>query len=41
MLKRLFEWGNQEISFGNFIGLAFVTALVTMVVCFFLLIFAS
>ncbi len=27
MILRLLDWGNQDISFGDFIGLAFVTAL--------------
>ena len=39
MLKRFLEWGNQEISFGDFIGVAFVTALITMAACLTILIF--
>jgi hypothetical protein len=27
MLKRFLIWGNQDISFGDFIGLAFVSCL--------------
>ncbi len=30
MIKRFFEWGNQDISFGDFIRLAFDTALEEM-----------
>jgi hypothetical protein len=33
MILRFLEWGYQEISFGDFIGLAFVTALITMALC--------
>ena len=33
MVKRILEWGNQDLSFGDFIGLVFVTALVTMALC--------
>jgi hypothetical protein len=38
MLKRFLQWGNQDISLGDFIGLAFVTALVTMALCLSILI---
>jgi hypothetical protein len=38
MINRFLEEGNQDISFGDFIGMAFVTALVSMVLCFSLLI---
>ena len=38
MLKRFLEWGNQDISFDDFIGLTFVTALITMALCLSLLI---
>jgi hypothetical protein len=31
MINRILEWGNQDLSFGDFIGLAFVTALMKMV----------
>jgi hypothetical protein len=31
MIKRFLEWGNKDISFGDFIGLAFVTALMALV----------
>ena len=33
MIKRFLEWGDQEISVGDFIGLAFITALVTVALC--------
>ena len=33
MLKLSLEWGDQDISFGMLIMLAFVTALVTMALC--------
>jgi len=29
MIKRFLEWGNQDISFGDFIGLAFVSCLIS------------
>jgi hypothetical protein len=32
MIKRFLEWGNQDISFGDFIEVAFVAALVTIIV---------
>jgi hypothetical protein len=38
MLKRFLEYGNQDISFGDFIGLAFVAALITSALCLSLLI---
>ena len=38
MIKRFLEWGDQEISVGDFIGLAFITALVTVALCLSLLI---
>ena len=31
MINRILEWGNQDLSFGDFIELAFVTALMKMV----------
>jgi hypothetical protein len=30
MIKRFLEWGNHDISFGAFIGLAFVSWLLTI-----------
>jgi hypothetical protein len=33
MKKRFLQWCMQDISLGDFTGLAFVTALVTMAVC--------
>jgi hypothetical protein len=30
MIKRFLKCGNQDISFGDFIGLAFVTTLMTI-----------
>ena len=33
MIKHFLGWGNQERIFGDFIGLAFVTALITMALC--------
>ena len=38
MIKRFLEWSNQPIPHGDFIGVAFVTALVMMAVCLSLLI---
>jgi hypothetical protein len=32
MIKSFLEWGNQDISIGDFIGLAFVS-------CFFIMVF--
>jgi hypothetical protein len=37
-IKRFLNWANQPITLGDFIGLAFVTAMVTMAVCLSLLI---
>jgi hypothetical protein len=31
LINRILEWDNQDLSFGDFIGLAFVTALMKMV----------
>jgi hypothetical protein len=33
VIKRFLEWGNQDISFSDFIGVAFVTALISMPLC--------
>jgi hypothetical protein len=30
MIKHFLEWGNQDISLGDFIGLAFVSMLMTI-----------
>jgi hypothetical protein len=38
VIKRFLEWGNQDISFGDFIGLAFVAALITSALCLTILI---
>lgn len=38
MLNSSLEWGNQDISFGDFIGLAFVSCMITMTLCLTLLI---
>jgi hypothetical protein len=33
MIKCFLEWGNQDLSLGDFIGLAFVSCLITMALC--------
>jgi hypothetical protein len=38
LIKHFFEWANQPTTLADFIGLAFVTAVVTMAVCLSLLI---
>jgi hypothetical protein len=38
MIKRFLKWGMQDISLSDFIGVAFVTPMVTMSVCLSLLI---
>jgi hypothetical protein len=38
MINRFLEWGEQDISFGDFIGLAFVSCMITMALCLSLLI---
>ena len=39
MIKRFFERSDKEIGFGEFIGQAFVTCLITMALCLSVLIF--
>ena len=39
MIKRFLEWGKQDISFGEFIGVAFVTTLITMALILTVLVF--
>ena len=41
MIKHFLNWRNQDISFGDFIGLAFVTRLITMALCLSILILVN
>jgi len=38
MIKRFLEWGNQDNSLGDFIEVAFRTAMITLAMCLSLLI---